>query len=159
MKPIVYVETSVVSYLTARPSRDLVIAARQMWTREWWGQAAQAWTLRISDLVLEEASRGDSQAAALRIAALRGIEALPITLAAETLAARLIGLQALPPTEPEDALHVALATVSAAHYLVTWNFAHLVGPDTKLKLLDALRACGYRPPLLTTPEELLETMQ
>jgi predicted nucleic acid-binding protein len=159
MNPIVYIETSVVSYLTARPSRDLVIAARQMWTREWWELASQSWTLRISDLVLEEASRGDSGAAALRIEALRGIEALPITPEAEILAARLIERQALPPTEPEDALHVALATVSAAHYLVTWNFAHWVGPDTKLKLLDTLRACGYCPPLLTTPEELLEIMK
>lgn len=157
--PIVYVETSVVSYLTARPSRDLVIASRQMWTREWWDGASQSWTLRISDLVLEEASRGDSYAAALRVNALRGIETLPMTMDAETLATRLIDLQALPPTEPEDALHIALATVSAAHYLVTWNFAHLVGPDVKLKLIDTLRACGYRPPLLATPEELLEIMK
>ncbi|WP_373508860.1 hypothetical protein [Thiocapsa sp.] len=74
MNPIVYVETSVVSYLTARPSRDLVIAARQMWTREWWDLAPQRWTLRISDLVLEEASRGDARAAARRIDALRGID-------------------------------------------------------------------------------------
>ena len=156
MKPIIYIETSVVSYLTARPSRDIVIAARQMWTREWWDRASQRGTLRISDLVLEEVSRGDSYAAALRIHALRGIEALSTTSEAQTLATRLIEMQALPPTEPEDALHIALATVSGAHYLVTWNFAHLVGPDVKLKLLDTLRTCGYRPPLLTTPEELLE---
>ena len=97
MNPIAYVETSVVSYLTARPSRDLVIAARRPWTREWWDMAPQSWTLRISDLVLEEASRGDAQAAALRIQALRGIETLPITSDAETLAARLIDLQALTP--------------------------------------------------------------
>lgn len=158
MNPIVYVETSVVSYLTARPSRDLVIAARQMWTREWWDLAPQRWTLRISDLVLEEASRGDAQAAARRIDALRGIDGLPITPDAEALASKLIDLRALPSTEAEDALHIALATVSSARYLVTWNFAHLVGPDAKLKVLDSLRTCGYRPPLLTTPEELLEVM-
>jgi hypothetical protein len=159
MSHVVYLETSVVSYLTARPTRDLVVAARQLWTREWWDIASQSWTLRISDLVLEEASRGDPGAALLRLNALRGIETLPITPDAEILASQLIDLQALPATEPEDALHVALATVSAAHYLVTWNFAHLVGPDAKLKLLDALRTCGYRPPLLTTPEELLESMK
>jgi len=55
-------------------------------------------------------------------------------------------------------LHIALATVASAHYLVSWNFAHLVGPDVKLQLLDTLRACGFQPPLLTTPEELLEIM-
>ncbi len=64
----------------------------------------------------------------------------------------------MPATEPEDALHIAIATVAETHYLVTWNFAHLVGPDAKLKLLDTLRACGKNPPLLTTPEELLEIM-
>lgn len=159
MKPVVYVETSVVSYLVARPSRDLVIAARQMWTRAWWDLAPQCWTVRISDLVLEEASRGDAQAAARRIEALRGIDGLPITPDAEVLAAQLLDLRAFPPTEPEDALHVAIATVASARYLLTWNFAHLVGPDAKLKLLDALRACGYQPPLLTTPEELLEIMR
>ena len=158
MKRMVYLETSVVSYFTARPSPDLVTAARQVWTREWWDVAPQYWTLRISDLVLEEVSRGHASAAALRINALREIERLPITLEAETLAARLIDLHALPPTEPEDALHIAIATVSAAHYLVTWNFAHLVGPDAKLKLYDALRTCSYHPPLLTTPEELLEIL-
>jgi predicted nucleic acid-binding protein len=133
-----------------------MIAARQLWTSEWWACASQSWTIRVSDLVLEEASRGDARAAALRLEALRGLETLPITPEAQALAMRLIDLQALPPTEPEDALHVALATVAGAHYIVTWNFAHLVGPDAKLKLLDALRACGFYPPLLTTPEELLE---
>lgn len=108
--------------------------------------------------MLEEASRGDARAAARRIDALRGIDGLPITPDAEVLASKLIDLRALPSTEAEDALHIALATVSSARYLVTWNFAHLVGPDAKLKVLDALRTCGYRPPLLTTPEELLEVM-
>jgi len=158
MNPIIYIETSVVSYLTARPSRDLVIAARQAWTREWWDRAGSLWTLRISDLVLEEASGGDTVAAALRLRALRDIPTIEVTETATTLAARLIDLKALPPTEPEDALHIALATVASAHYLVSWNFAHLVGPDVKLQLLDTLRACGFQPPLLTTPEELLEIM-
>ena len=84
---------------------------------------------------------------------------MPITPEAKVLAAQLLDLQALPATEPEDALHIAIATASSARYLVTWNFAHLVGPDAKLKLLDALRTCGYHPPLLTTPEELLEIMR
>ncbi|HYN77429.1 MAG TPA: hypothetical protein VES73_06530 [Lamprocystis sp. (in: g-proteobacteria)] len=63
---------------------------------------------------------------------------------------------AIPVTEPEDALHIAIATISQVRYLVSWNFAHLVGPDTKLRLLDTLRALGYTPPLLATPEKLLE---
>ena len=72
---------------------------------------------------------------------------------------RLIDAGGLPPTEAEDALHIALATVFGARYLVSWNFAHLVGPDAKVRLLDAFRACGMVPALLTTPEELMEIMR
>ena len=156
MKPTIYLETSVVSYLTSRPSRDLITAARQQITREWWELAPNRWSIFISDLVIEEAARGDSSAAALRLEALQPLPVLPIETAAKELAAAIIEAGAIPGTEPEDALHIAVATVSRVHYLVTWNLAHLVGPDAKLRLLDTLRALGHTPPLLTTPEELLE---
>ena len=78
-------------------------------------------------------------------------------VSARDLAVTLVQSGIVPSCEPEDALHVAIATVSKMHYLVTWNFAHLAGPDAKQKLLDGLRALGHSPPLLTTPEELLET--
>jgi hypothetical protein len=156
MKPLIYVETSIVSYLTARPSRDLVTAARQTWTREWWDLAPLKWEMAVSELVVEEAGRGDPNAAARRLDALRKLPLLPAGIEAQTLAAALIDSGALPPTEPEDALHIAIATVAEARYVVTWNFAHLVGPDAKVKLLDTLRVLGRKPPLLTTPEELLE---
>lgn len=158
-KPLVYVETSVVSYLTARPSRDLLTAARQEWTREWWEAAPSVWSLAISELVIEEAGRGDLNAALLRLDALRGLSLLATSEEAKDLANEIIGAGALPPSEAEDALHIAIATTAQAHYLVTWNFAHLVGPDAKLRLVDVLRACGHVPILLTTPEELLEIVR
>lgn len=158
MKPLLYVETSVISYLTARLSRDLITAARQTWTREWWDVAPEHWEMASSELVVEEAGRGDPQAARRRLDALRGLPLLPVNADVRILAAKLIDAGALPATEAEDALHIAIATVAKAHYLVTWNFAHLVGPDAKLKLMDTLRALGGNPPLLTTPEELLESM-
>ncbi len=156
MKPTIYLETSVVSYLTSRPSRDLITAARQQITREWWDLAPGLWHISISELVIEEAARGDPSAAVLRLQALQQLPALPIETAAKELAMAIMAAGAIPVTEPEDALHIAVATVSQVHYLVTWNFAHLVGPDAKLRLLDTLRALGHTPPLLTTPEELLE---
>jgi predicted nucleic acid-binding protein len=159
MKPLIYIETSVISYLTARPSRDMLTAARQTWTRDWWQSAGDYWSLAISELVIEEAARGDPLAAAERLHAVRKLDVLPIGSEAQILAQSLISSGALPPTEPEDALHIALATVTGARYLVSWNFAHLVGPDAKVKLLDAVRACGKVPALLTTPEELLEIMR
>lgn len=156
MRPRIYVETSVVSYLTSRPSRDLVTAARQALTRDWWERAPDRWDLAISALVIEEAAKGDPTAAANRLQALRGLFALDISSDARALAATLVQSGIVPVSEPEDALHVAIATVSGMHYLVTWNFAHLAGPDAKQRLLDGLRTLGHRPPLLTTPEELLE---
>lgn len=159
MKPLIYIETSVISYLTARPSRDVLTAARQTWTREWWERAGDLWTMAVSELVLEEAARGDPVAAAERLNALRGLDVLPVSGEARVFARRLIEVGALPPSEPEDALHIALATVVGARYLVSWNFAHLVGPDAKVKLLDAVRGCDKTPALLTTPEELLEIMK
>lgn len=157
--PLVYVETSVISYPTSRPSRDVLTAARQTWTLDWWEAAQAHWSLSISELVIEEAARGDPVAAGRRLDALQGLDILAIDAAAQTLARCLIDRGALPETEPEDALHIALATVGGAHYLLSWNFAHLVGPDAKLRLLDAVRSCGYEPALLTTPEELLETLK
>lgn len=156
MRQKIYVETSVVSYLTARPSRDLVTAARQALTRDWWESAPERWDLAISALVIEEAARGDPTAAAHRLQALRELSSLPIGTHARDLAATLVQSGIVPTSEPEDALHVAIATVSEMQYLVTWNFAHLAGPDAKQKLLDGLRNLGHNPPLLTTPEELLE---
>lgn len=156
MRPRIYVETSVVSYLTARPSRDLVTAARQALTRDWWERAPDRWDLAISALVIEEAARGDPTAAENRLRALRDLSSLDIGTDARDLAATLVESGIVPASEPEDALHVAIATVSKMDYLVTWNFAHLAGPDAKQRLLDGLRTLGHSPPLLTTPEELLE---
>jgi hypothetical protein len=158
-KPLAYIETSVVSYLTARPSRDLLTAARQAWTREWWEIAPIHWEMAISELVIEEAGRGDPQAAALRLNALKRIPILSNSNEARVLARSLVEAGALLPAESEDALHIAIATIAGAHYLVSWNFAHLVGPDAKLRLLDTLRANGHNPTLLTTPEELLEIVR
>ena len=137
----------------------MLTAARQTWIREWWECAADFWTMTVSELVFKEAARGDPVAAAQRLNALRGLDVLPVSDEARVFARQLIEVGALPPSEPEDALHIALATVVGARYLVSWNFVHLVGPDAKVKLLDAVRGCGKAPALLTTPEELMEIMK
>lgn len=157
MKPLVYVETSVISYLTARTSSHLVTAARQAWTSEWWEVAPSYWDLRISELVIREAARGDSQAAQRRLAALASMAIVEMTEESLILATRLIEIGAVPASEPEDDLHIAVASVSNAEFLVTWNFAHLAGPAAKMKLQNHLREIGVHIPLLTTPEELMES--
>ncbi|MDP2827306.1 MAG: type II toxin-antitoxin system VapC family toxin [Sulfuricellaceae bacterium] len=156
--PRIYIETSVISYLTARPSRDLLVAARQEATREWWDLRDSAFHPLISSLVLEEASAGNVEAALKRISICQPLAHLPIDTACEQLARELIAAKALPATEQEDALHIALATLARVDFIATWNFAHLVGPVAKYRLQSHIERLGYTPPILATPEELLETL-
>lgn len=154
----IYFETSFFGYLTSRPSRDLLKAARQQVTLELWDLRQTAFTPLISGLVLQEAARGDPQAALLRLQACEHADSLQISLEAQNLAQRLIDVGAVPQTEPEDALHLALATLAQVDYIVTWNFKHMVGPSAKALLSKHIERLGYIAPLLTTPEELLEEL-
>ncbi|MDP2794684.1 MAG: type II toxin-antitoxin system VapC family toxin [Sulfurisoma sp.] len=156
--PRIYVETSVISYLTSRPSRDLVIAARQETTREWWELRNQAFQPLISNLVLQELAAGDPDAALARVRICRTVDRLAIEPAAKQLAAKLIETHAVPATEEEDALHIALATIAQVEYIATWNFAHMVSPAAKYRLQKHIEQLGFASPLLATPEELLETL-
>ena len=156
--PKIYIETSVVSYLTARPSRDLLIAARQEATREWWDLRGAIFHALISPLVVEEASASDPQAALKRLEICLKLQQLEISTECESLASRLISIGAIPSTEPEDALHIAIATLAQTQFIATWNFAHLVGPVAKYRLQSAIERLGYAPPILATPEELQETL-
>jgi predicted nucleic acid-binding protein len=153
---IIYVETSVISYLTSRTSRDSLTAGRQAATQEWWDGLDKN-NIRISDLVIKEIAKGDSQAAAKRLASVADLQVLALHEQAESLANRLMDAGLVPKTEPEDAAHIALATLHGCTYLATWNFSHFVGPEPKYRLFSALQAWGYSPPLFGTPEELLES--
>jgi hypothetical protein len=156
MTPRIYVETSVVSYLAARPSRDAITSARQIATHLWWRGVGELFDGVISDLVLSESRRGDAAAAARReqfCASLRRIDTPSRTA---ELAQRLIDESIIPKTEPEDAAHIAIATLSHSKYLATWNFAHFASPEAKYRVVIALNQWGYQPPLIVTPEELIE---
>jgi len=146
----------VVSYLTAKPSRDGVMVERQQLTREWWGDRRQDFRVVSSQLVVQEASKGDMQAARRRLDILREVELLAITPDATTLARSLTGSGIVPENSPEDALHVAVAVVNGCNYLVTWNYHHLAREDTRARIETFCRDEGYEPALICTPEELLE---
>ncbi|MFO0850565.1 MAG: type II toxin-antitoxin system VapC family toxin [Gemmataceae bacterium] len=153
MKPRVYVETTIPSYLTAWPSRDLVRAAHQQITREWWGRRA-AFELCSSRLVVEECRAGDPTAAAQRLAALAGVPLLELTAGAAVLAAALVRDVPLPERATADALHVAVTATHGVRYLLTWNCAHLANVTLRPQIEAVCRAAGYDPPLICTPEEL-----
>src|SRR5450755_911096 len=111
MKPMVYIETSVIGYLTSWPSGDLIVAARQKITRDWWRDAPAKYDLMVSERVVREASTGDPQAVQDRLAVLQGLPVLTASQQAQDLVDALVAQGAVPPTEPEDAMHIAIATV------------------------------------------------
>ena len=148
----VYLETTVISYLTALPSRDIVQAAHQQVTREWW-ERRNRFDLFVSEAVLEEAARGDTGAAARRLAALEGIPVLEVGAEVSRLADQLVGSSTIPPI---DAVHIAVSVVNGMHYLLTWNSAHIANAALRGKIEDTCRDVGLLPPIICTPEELLE---
>jgi predicted nucleic acid-binding protein len=156
MKPKVYVETTVVGYLTSWPSGDLVVAGRQKITRDWWRYASDAFELIVSELVHREAGAGDPQAIRDRLEALKYLPVLAVTQRAGDFAAALVAGRAVPSTEPEDALHIALAVVNGIEYLVTWNFKHIANAAMRSRIHGVCVAAGYDPCTICTPEELLE---
>jgi hypothetical protein len=150
----VYIETSIVSYLTARPSRDLLVAAHQQLTVTWWEQQRSHYDLFTSQVVLAEARAGDPEAAQRRIAVLERLSLLDITDTAITLAAALVSGQALPAQAAQDALHIAVPCVHRVEYLLTWNCAHLANARLRSRIEQVCRNAGYIPPIICTPEEL-----
>lgn len=153
-KKTVYLETSVVSYLTNRPSRDLIVAGHQTVTREWWESRRSDFTLYVSEPVLDEASAGDPQAAAKRLSILDGIDVLNITDEAIEFAARLLHLGVVPEKAATDALHVALACTNGIHYLLTWNCKHIANAERFDAIAAACLENGYKSPIICTPDEL-----
>lgn len=154
MKSRVYIETSVISYLAARPSRDLIVAAHQQISQEWW-LVRHEWELSISALVISESRAGDANAARRRLELLNGLPTLHLTNDALELAQRLLAGAALPERAKEDALHIAVAAVHGADYLLTWNCKHIANASKRPLIETICEAAGYRPPIICTPEELL----
>ena len=155
MKPKVYIETSIPSYLTARPSNDIRAMANQNTTIEWWENCKSAFDIFISEFVIVESSQGHPEAAARRIAALEGIAELNISEDAKILAKALITEGSLPKKAKIDAYHIAVATVNAMDYLLTWNCTHIANAVIRPKVEAVCRKYGYEPPIICTPQELV----
>jgi hypothetical protein len=151
----VYVETSVISYLTGRPSRDQTVHAHQKLTQQWWQGRTDAYTLYISEYVIAEASQGDALAAQQRLDALHGLAEIATNDEVEQLAAVLLARGALPKNSRLDALHLAVSAVQGMDLLLTWNFKHLANAIAILKAEAICRDCGYEPPRIITPLQMI----
>lgn len=156
MKPTVYIETTIISYLAARPSRDLVQAGRQRTTSDWWHESRQPFTVLTSELVLMEAETGDVEAAAKRLQVLADFPVLPVTEVAEEVAAQLVGSGAVPTAAPRDALHIGVCAAHGIEFLLTWNFRHLANAALRHKIRHVCLDAGCVPPDVCTPDELME---
>jgi hypothetical protein len=156
MKQTVYLETTIPSYLTAWRSNELIMAANQQATREWWDLAKPNFEIFISEVVVREAAEGNKDAAARRLAAIAGIQELVLSLEAEQLAGLLLARAALPAKAKIDALHIAIATLNGMDFLLTWNCRHIANAATQHIIEATCRAAGYEPPVICTPPQLME---
>lgn len=156
MKPKVYLETSVISYLAARPSRDVVVAGHQQTTRDWWETQSQRFQLVASQLVIQEASAGDEAAAQQRLNMLTVAELLSISEAALNLAHVLVDMGPVTEKAAADALHIAIAVTNGVEYLLTWNCKHIANASMRSQIERLCQTQGYEPTIICTPDELWE---
>ncbi len=151
----IYIESTIPGYLTARPSRDIVLAGKQETTREWWSRYAKQLNLYTSFVCLDESGMGDPEAAAKRLEVLRNVVVLEFTEAVEVVANDLLERGLVPAKCAADAMHVAFATVHEMDVLLTWNCTHLANAFIMRDLTNRLRELGYEPPVICTPEEMM----
>ncbi len=151
----VYIETTIPSYLTARPSRDLLQAARQQITHTWWNSVRQNYDLCISEIVLDEAASGDAGAVQRRLSFLQGFPLLDLTEAVNDVAKAIMDSGLLPQRAVRDAIHIAVSSVHGIDILLTWNCRHIANAAIMKELRTIVADCGYELPILCTPEELL----
>ena len=150
-----YIETSLVSYLTARASRDLVVAAHQQISAEWWERRRSDFELCTSQLVVEEAERGETEMARRRLEILKGMPVLEVTDPAQQLAVAIVQDGLLHQAAFPDALHIAIASAPQVDYLLTWNCSHIANAEILPQVARICDRFGLMLPYVCTPEELL----
>ena len=154
--PRIYIETTIPSYLTARGSRDLRLAADQETTEEWWETRRSGYELFVSETVLDEAAVGDAAFAAKRLAVLDGLPRLALTPEAAALATRLLTTEIIPPKAAPDALHLAIAAAHGMDFLLTWNCKHIHNLMLERRIQAVCLAFGFECPIICTPSDLME---
>ncbi|MGI2906510.1 type II toxin-antitoxin system VapC family toxin [Tolypothrix sp. VBCCA 56010] len=155
MSETVYIESSILGYLTARSTKNLILAANMEITRDWWESRRNAFILYTSEAVLDEVAQGDSAIAAQRLEILRNFPLLALNQAVQRLAAQFLVRSSLPPKAKVDAIHIAAATVHGMDYLLTWNCKHIANAQIQGKLAEISLDFGYVLPILCTPNELM----
>lgn len=154
--PRVYIETTIPSYLTARPTVNFLQLARQELTRRWWNQARSRFELFVSQEVIREVSLGDSEMAEARLERLSGIPLLDVNRDVESVAERLITSGVLPAKAYPDAIHIGVASIHGMDFILTWNCRHIANPMIQRRLACEVAAMDHVLPVICTPEELTD---
>jgi predicted nucleic acid-binding protein len=155
MSETVYIETSILGYLTARSTKNLILAANMEITKDWWEFRRNTFILYTSEAVLDEVAQGDAAIAVQRLEILREFPLLALNQDVQDLAAQLLSRSNLPPKARVDAIHIAAATVHGMDYLLTWNCKHIANAQIQGKLAEISLDFGYVLPILCTPNELM----
>jgi len=151
----IYLETTIPSYLVAKPSRDIVLLSHQELTKEWWENHRKDFKLFISQIVINEIRAGDKILSSKRLKLVKGIPSLEINKEIEDLAMKYFKYFNFPERAIRDAFHIAFSVFHKIDFLLTWNCAHLANPYTRSELADYNNKIGYRTPDICTPEELM----
>ena len=154
MKPTVYIETTIPSFLKARTAQDVVLAGKQEVTKRWWNQRRQEYELFVSQLVYDEAARGDSEAAQERLTALVDVPFLALDEEALNLSDAIVAAGVIPEKAHTDAGHIALAARHGMDFLLTWNCRHIANAEILDRVDVVVTAHGYKLPIICTPDEL-----
>jgi len=156
MRESIYLETTIVSYYTSKPSRDIIVLAHQEITRQWWLKTIGRYNVLISEVVIEEASSGDPEAIKKRLEELKDFPHLELNDKVEEMAQVYMERLEIPEKSLRDAAHLAIASVHNIDYLVTWNCTHLANGEVIKKLIKINESLGIHTPIICTPEELME---
>jgi hypothetical protein len=154
-KQSVYLETTIVSYYTSKPSRDIVALAHQEITKEWWPMAITRYNIFISEIVVEEAGLGDSEASKRRLEEIKDFPHLELNEKVEEMAKIYVEKLEIPESSIRDGIHLAIACIHNIDYLVTWNCKHLANGEIIKKLMKINKSLGIHTPIICTPEELM----
>lgn len=151
----VYLETTFISYLVARPSADVIVAGHQQSTQDWWNKRRSSFACKVSQVVIDEVAQGDPDEARKRLAIVLELPTLAVTDGADLIAQAILAAGILPPHAVRDAFHVAVAAVHSIDYLLTWNCKHLANAQITRRIAVICTKLNYSVPLICTPDELM----
>lgn len=151
----VYLETTFISYFVSLPSRDLLVAAHQQTTHDWWSNRREDFECYVSQVVIDEASAGDPEEVQKRMEIIDDFPVLEVTEEAELMTRAILASGAIPARAVRDAAHIAVAAVNDVDYLLTWNCKHLANAQIIRRISVVCNREGYNMPVICTPEELM----